>query len=223
MRIARTQNLAKIKRPILRGRDIKRYSYNFADLWLINTHNGIKERDLTPINIDDYAAVKRHLKKFQVELEARTDKGDTPYNLRNCAYMDDFNKQKLIWIELSDIGRFALDANDNYLTLNGTFIMVGSDLKYICSVLNNPVTSWHFNTFCIGSGVGTNQWRELYVKELFIPGIAAEQKNAVIDLFDKITSFKDLTVRNSKMKELDHIIYSFFEFNKDEIAFIESQ
>ena len=33
---------AELIRPILRGRDIKRYSYDWANLWLINTHNGIK-------------------------------------------------------------------------------------------------------------------------------------------------------------------------------------
>ena len=33
-------------RPILRGRDIKRYGYDFADLYLINTHNGVKEKGI---------------------------------------------------------------------------------------------------------------------------------------------------------------------------------
>jgi len=164
-----------------------------------------------------------HLNQFISQLEKRTDKGDTPYNLRNCAYMDDFNKQKLIWIELSDIGRFALDANDNYLTLNGTFVMIGNDLKYICSVLNNPVTSWHFNTFCISSGVGTNQWRELYVRELFIPKIDDKQKNEINHRFDEIVSSTNLTIRNEQMKELDHVIYSIFGFNEEEILFIENQ
>ena len=36
------ERTAAIIRPILRGRDIKRYGYNWADLWLINTHNGVK-------------------------------------------------------------------------------------------------------------------------------------------------------------------------------------
>lgn len=75
-------------RPILRGRDIKRYAYDFGDLWLINSHNGIKEKGIKPINIDDYTAIKSHLDNYYPELSKRTDKGDTPYNLRNCAYMD---------------------------------------------------------------------------------------------------------------------------------------
>ena len=51
-------------RPILRGRDIKRFDYDFADLWLINTHNGVKEKGVKPINIDDYPALKEHLNKL---------------------------------------------------------------------------------------------------------------------------------------------------------------
>ncbi|MCK0205259.1 type II restriction endonuclease, partial [Ornithobacterium rhinotracheale] len=63
---------AEIIRPILRGRDIKRYGYDFADLWLINTHNGIKEKGIKPINIDDYPAIKKHLDQYWTRLEKRT-------------------------------------------------------------------------------------------------------------------------------------------------------
>ncbi|MDO5523784.1 MAG: Eco57I restriction-modification methylase domain-containing protein [Bacteroidia bacterium] len=75
-------------RPILRGRDIKRYSHDFADLWLINTHNGIKEKGISPININDYPAIKEHLDNYFLKLEKRADKGNTPYNLRNCVYLE---------------------------------------------------------------------------------------------------------------------------------------
>jgi hypothetical protein len=55
---------------------------------LINTHNGIKEKSIKPINVKDYPAIKKHLDQFLPQLQKRADKGDTPYNLRNCAYMD---------------------------------------------------------------------------------------------------------------------------------------
>ena len=85
--IAEDPKSAEIIRPILRGRDIKRYGFDFANLWLIITHNGIRERSIKPIFIDDYPAIKKHLNQFYIQLEKRADKGDTPYNLRNCAYM----------------------------------------------------------------------------------------------------------------------------------------
>ncbi|MGM9769064.1 MAG: Eco57I restriction-modification methylase domain-containing protein, partial [Candidatus Cryptobacteroides sp.] len=74
-------------RPILRGRDIKRYGYEWADLWLINTHNGVKGR-IPRVRIEDYPAVKAHLDQFWDKIKDRADQGDTPYNLRNCAYLE---------------------------------------------------------------------------------------------------------------------------------------
>ena len=72
--------------PILRGRDIKRYGYNWANLWLINIHNGIKGK-LPRIDINEYPAIKVHLDQYWNKIKDRMDQGDTPYNLRNCAYM----------------------------------------------------------------------------------------------------------------------------------------
>ena len=88
-------------RPIIRGRDIKRYEYKWNDLWLINTHNGLKDK-MPRVDINIYPAVKAHLDKFWNKISHRLDKGDTPYNLRNCAYMEDFSKPQIAWIELSD-------------------------------------------------------------------------------------------------------------------------
>ena len=80
---------AELIRPILRGRDIKRYGYDWANLWIINTHNGIK--GVKPrIDINEYPAVKAHLDQYWDKISKRADKGDTPYNLRNCAYLDLF-------------------------------------------------------------------------------------------------------------------------------------
>ena len=70
-------------RPILRGRDIKRYGYDWANLWLVNTHNGIRGK-LPRIDINEYPAVKAHLDQYWDKIRDRADQGDTPYNLRNC-------------------------------------------------------------------------------------------------------------------------------------------
>lgn len=77
-------------RPILRGRDIKRYGYDWANLWLINTHNGIRGK-IARIKIEDYPAVKAHLDNYWDAIKDRADQGDTPYNMRNCAYLDEFS------------------------------------------------------------------------------------------------------------------------------------
>ncbi len=92
-------------RPILRGRDIKRYGYDWDNLWLINTHNGIKGK-LERIHIEDYPAIKNWLDNGGIayngkiykgfsQIAERSDQGDTPYNLRNCAYLDNFSSSFL--------------------------------------------------------------------------------------------------------------------------------
>lgn len=80
----------EIIKPLLRGRDIKRYGYDFADKWLICTHNGTESEPA--INIDDYPDIKEYLDQYISQLSKRQDKGVTPYNLRSCAYMDIYIK-----------------------------------------------------------------------------------------------------------------------------------
>src|SRR5690606_34229342 len=224
--IEQDPNSADIIRPILRGRDIKRYAYEFADLYVITTFPSLK------IDIELYPAIKHHLISFGYDrLKQTGDKGARKKTNNkwfetqdSISYWEDFDRQKIIWIELVDKGRFALDASDKYLTLNGTFIMIGEDLEFICSILNNPVTSWHFNTFCISSGVGTNQWRELYVKELYIPNIPKHERQPLLDTFNELMVLeKTKQSVDHKIKELNNMVYSIFKLTPEEIEFIEHQ
>src|SRR5574344_531577 len=125
-------------RPILRGRDIKRYGYEWANLWLINTHNGIKGR-IPRIKIEDYPAVKAHLDQYWDQISKRADKGDTPYNLRNCAYMDLFFQPKICWKAVGRNLAFAIVESGTFLTAPASFISAGENneliLAYLCSTL----------------------------------------------------------------------------------------
>ena len=119
---------AELIRPILRGRDIKKYGYDWEGLWLINSHNGIKEKNIPRVDINEYPAVKQHLDKHWDKLQKRADKGDTPYNLRNCAYMDDFNKPKLVYPETTQGAFFAYDEKEIYIDKT-CFMVTGKDEK----------------------------------------------------------------------------------------------
>ncbi|GAA7396727.1 class I SAM-dependent DNA methyltransferase [Helicobacter pylori] len=90
-------------KPILRGKDIKRYAYEWAGEYLINTHNGYTSNlksKIPPIDIEKYPATKAHLDAHYDIIAARCDQGDTPYHLRNCAYLDDFEKEKIVYGEI---------------------------------------------------------------------------------------------------------------------------
>ena len=143
-------------RPILRGRDIKRYGYDWANLWLINTHNGIKGK-LNRIHIEDYPAIKAHLDQYWDKISTRADKGDTPYNLRNCAYLDDFNKPKIIWKIIGSNLAFALD-NERFIVNNACYLMTGVEIESMLPYLNSRIINWYSDiTNMNPTGVGDAQ------------------------------------------------------------------
>ena len=127
---------AELIRPILRGRDIKRYGYVNNGLYLINTHNGIRGK-LPRIDINDYPAVKAHLDQYWDKIATRADKGDTPYNLRNCAYMDLFFQPHICWKAVGKKLAFALVEKGIFLTAPACFISGNNYnetiLHYLCS------------------------------------------------------------------------------------------
>ena len=78
------QRTADLIRPILRGRDIKRYGYDWADLYLIATFPA-KHYD-----IEQYPSVKQYLLSF-----AKDDLLNAGYDWVVNDYLADFCKQKL--------------------------------------------------------------------------------------------------------------------------------
>ncbi|EGY1036503.1 class I SAM-dependent DNA methyltransferase, partial [Campylobacter coli] len=114
---AEKERTAKLIRKMLRGRDIKRYSYEWAGLWVINTHNGYKNQNgekVEAINIKHYPSLKKHFDEFYPQLEKRADKGLTPYNLRNCAYIEEFEREKIVYSEIVRKPQFYLDTKLNF-------------------------------------------------------------------------------------------------------------
>ena len=200
----------EIIRPILRGRDIKRYGYNFSDLWLINSHNGIKEKGIKPININDYPAVKQHLDKYFPQLENRQDKGDTPYNLRNCAYMEDFNRQKIMYSEIVKEPQFYLDNAGEFFPEATTFILTGNHLEYLCNMFNSKTIAYAFKTFYAGGGLGESGYRykKVFFEKLPIPKFDNNKIQQQI---------KNAQITNN----IESLIFKLYGFNSYEISEIE--
>ena len=188
--IAQDPKSEEIIRPILRGRDIKRYGYEFADLYLINTHNGVKEKGIKRIDIDDYPAVKTHLDSFYKQLEKRQDKGDTPYNLRNCAYIEDFYKQKIMYSEIVKEPQFYLDNEGEFFAEATTFIMTGSNLDYLYNLLHSKIITYFFKTFYAGGGLGVDGYRykKAFLERLPIPKIKSKVEFKTNDEIERYIS-----------------------------------
>ena len=161
---ARTE---QIIRPILRGRDIKRYGYDWAGLYLIVTHNGIPEKGIKRIDIENYPSIKRHLDAHWDKISSRSDKGDTPYNLRSCAYMDDFNKPKIVWGNLSLNASFAKAPAGMFI--NAPCVMITPFNDYLLSVLNSKLGDWYIRQLGVTRNGGYFEYKPMFVEQLPIP------------------------------------------------------
>lgn len=214
--IAADPKSAEIIRPILRGRDIKRYGYDFADLWLINTHNGIKEQGIPPVDVNKYPAIKAHLDQYYDVISKRYDKGDTTYNLRNCIYTDDISRQKIIWGEISDKPKFALEKNGEYTVANTVFMMTGDNLPYLITFLNSKLSEYYFSQIATTTGVGTVRWLKYKIELLPIPPVDSINKSIV----DKLERLCDMKNTNDISDLIDETIYTVYSFSDEEIALI---
>jgi len=171
---------AEIIRPILRGRDIKRFSYDFADLYLINTHNGIEQKGIPPIKIDNYPAVKKHLDTYYSKFKERDDKGVTPYNLRSCAYMEEFNKQKIAFPAIMTGGAFFSIVPKEYMVVAPGNIITGTNIIPLESFLTSDVCYFALRHFYMGGGIEG----ELKVNRLLLLPIPLNIENRKHSLHD---------------------------------------
>jgi len=203
-------------RPILRGRDIKRYSYEWACIYLIATYNGSPEKDIIKIDITKYPAVKKHLDAYWKQIEQRADQGDTPYHLRSCAYMDDFSKPKIVWGEISDKSKFAFDSSDHYYVNNKCYLMVGKKLAFLTCYLNSFLAEYLFSNIATTTGVGTLQWSKFTIEQLFVPRIDDNKEQIWKDLLSRLGK------KEISEADINRQIYTLCGLSSEEIAFIES-
>lgn len=194
----------KIIKKFVGGRDLSKYSLEWKDTWIINSHNGLKEGNISPINArDDFPKIFEHFQVYESQLIKRTDQGSHWTNLRDCSYWIDFEKPKLIWAELSDLPKFVYD-DKGYYTNKTTFILTGENLKYLMVLLNSKLLVWYFSQISTSSGMGTTIWTKYKVEELPIK-LALEPYKVQFDLLADIL----LEVFNSKDKSLIHLADSF--------------
>lgn len=223
------QRTSELIKPILRGRDIKRYSYEWAGLWIIGTHNGYKDSNnnkIPPIDIADYPALKAHLDTHWDKIAKRTDKGETPYNLRNCAYLEEFEKEKIVWAEMTDSPCFIYDNKGMYI--NQTCYFIPRNDKYLCAVLNSRLIYFYMKQIASGLGNGALRWIKQFIEKLPIPKITESNKplaDEIIQCVEKIleSKAKDSTLDTSKLEsKIDSLVYKLYNLSDNEIKIIEN-
>ena len=212
------QRTEELIRPILRGRDIKRYGYEWASLWLINSHNGINGK-LERIHIEDYPAVKAHLDQYWDKISTRADKGDTPYNLRNCAYLDDFSKPKIMYPNMTKFLPFYYDTKGFYQN-DKSFMITGENLAFLTAFLNSSLFKHCFiDNFPELQG-GTRELRKIFFDKIPILPVSEHIESVFQGLISEMQTnpSKELAI---KMDNQIFELYGLSDEERQAIGFIE--
>ena len=242
--IAKDPKNAEIIKPILRGRDIKRYKAEFTDLWLIfipwhfplhndNSITGSSEKAEKAFQ-KEYPAIYEHLLQYKDKLSKR-NKAETGiryewYALQRCAatYYKEFEKEKIVYSEIVRQPQFYFDTEKFYVEAT-SFLMTGEGIKYICGLLNSKPVTYFFKKWYAGGGLGDKGYRykKAFLKNLPIPPITKSNQNIVSQiekLVDKILTAKksNLEAKTSHWeKEIDQLVYKLYGLTEDEIRVVE--
>jgi len=216
---------AELIRPILRGKDIKRYSYNFANLYLICTFPS------KHYNIDDYPAIKKYLLSFDKRRLAQTGEknidGIKGFNARKKTgnkwfetqdqinYSDDFYKPKIMYNDINT--RLSFCCVEQGIFCNNTVYFLQpneADLKYFLAILNSRIINWYYKTLSVQLGSNAVRMFSIYVKKIPIPQINMRERMEISDLVNKELS-------NENMDDIiDNKIYQLFHLSDYEIEYI---
>ena len=210
---------AEIIKPILRGRDISRYGYILAGQYILLAKNGVNVEQ-------DYPEIYEHLDSFGDRFKNRGAQGQHWTNLRACSFYDDFKKEKIVWIELTDLGRFALCDEEIYLLNSAYFLLPPRDMdsKFLLGILNSSTIRFYLGLIAETSGMGTSRWINNYVKDFPIPVVPRDQQTGVIRLVNQILEAKhtdpdtDVTALEN---EINRAVHSLYNLTPEEMAIVE--
>lgn len=241
---AEKERTAKLIRKMLRGRDIKRYSYEWAGLWVIFIpwHFPNVEKPKTMLENEQdlkeqYPSLYKHLLSHKERLSKR-NKEETGiryewYCLQRWGanYYQEFEKEKLVYSEIVKKPQFYLDTKLNFYAEATSFILTGENLKYLIAFLNNDFVAFIFKTFYAGGNLGENgfRYKKAFLEKLPIPKINSKNQklaNELINLVDGILKAKEQD-KNANTQELENkinsLVYKLYNLTEDEIKIIENK
>ena len=220
---------AELIRPILRGRDIKRYGYEWADKYLIATFPS------RHYDIELYPAVKRHLLSFGKErleqtgktysingekIKARKKTNNKWFETQDSiSYWEDFNKPKIVYPNMTKYMPFVYDDNA-YCTNQKCFIITGQAMAYLTAFFNSSLFKFCFRDSFPELQGGTREMSKIFFDKIPVMQVTDEMnarfKSAVNDIQNVYSK--------SKAMAIDSMIFDLYNLSEKErqvIGFVE--
>ncbi|EJS8882223.1 Eco57I restriction-modification methylase domain-containing protein [Campylobacter jejuni] len=231
---AEKEHTAKLIRKMLRGRDIKRYSYEWAGLWVIGTFPSLK------IDIEQYPALKQYLSQFLPRIEQSGEKGCRKKTSNkwfetqdNIAYYEEFEKEKIVYPNMNK--EFIAFFDNEFFVLNQKCFILShqsnnkKELLYLTALLNSNVNFYYFKQIGAKLGASGYEMSKIFVEKLPIPKINSKNQkiaDELINLADEILKAKEQN-KNASTQELENkinsIVYKLYNLTEEEIKIIEGK
>jgi len=240
--IAQDPKSEDIIKPILRGRDIKRYGYEFAGLYIlfIPWHFPLQEdpsvtgaSQRAEIEFDkQYPAIYYHLLEHKERLSKR-NKSETGiryewYALQRCAntYYPEFAKEKVVWKRIGSILRFSFDRS-GCLALDSNCIMTGEKTKFLTAILNSNVGLYLLQD-SPKTGTGDLIISVQAIDPILVPPITESNRH----LAEQIETLVELRITNEELRvdkktdaqiesEIDQLVYELYGLTEEEMQIVE--
>ena len=231
--IASDPKSEELIRPILRGKDIKRYSYEFARLWVIyvpcgytNNHKGNSDPETwfkkTHPSIYSYLIntemeLSKNRSKKSKGLYKRDDQGDYWWELRSCKYLDEFYKQKIMYNDINRRLSFCLV--DKGIFCNNTIYFISTEIhqNYFLAILNSKLINWYYKTLPVQLGENAVRMFTIYVNKIPIPKINSQKEKEISILVDEFLKSFNPEIDS----KLDTLIFDLYNLTKEEIEYIK--
>ena len=231
----------EVLKPLLRGRDISRYTVDWAGQWLILIESGWTDAHHRGGKAETFfakqqPAVYRHLKAIGDAIQRgdirvkgqglyqRDDQGDYWWELRDCAYYAEFGKPKIVYADICSRASFALDAESMYLA-NTAYFISGPSLLYLLGLLNSRAMEFYYRQ--VSAQLGAKGLRNFttYIEALPITKADQAMRQRIEALMQKLAakpSNGTATDRAQWESELNAQVYRLYGLTPDEISLIES-
>jgi hypothetical protein len=243
--IAEDPKNAELIKPWLRGRDIKKWKAEWAGLYLITIPSSAnkewpwsKEKSETKarqIFAKTYPAICKHLLQHEDKLHKRDDQGQFWWELRSCAYYEEFDNPKITWGNLATEPKFAFDDSGSYISAPANIIPT-NDLCLL-AILNSPISKWWISLQAATRSGGFLEYKPMYVGEIPIPDVNAAQKAPIIELVHKILAMGLSPARSGSAPyntpdspnlpkledEINEMVYKLYGLTPEGIAIVEGK
>ena len=225
---------AEVIKPFLRGRDVKRWSVDYEDLYLIKIESSENiehpwanklEQEAEQIFTKRYPAIYKHFEQFRTQLIARSDQGRFFWELRSCKYWQEFEQPKIIIPAITNNVEYAPDSL-GYYSNDKTSICIPKDINYTSGILNSALMWWFIQQIAASRQGGFFEFKPAYVSQIPIINATKTQRTAIEKLVQKCLDAKkcDRHADTSKLENaIDRLVYKLYQLTYDEIKIIDPE